>query len=163
MRYAYWIITNELCGRAGPNEEPWSAQELFDAGIRAVLSVNKGDGVVPRDFTKLGMSYKCVPLPINTPPTAKDLKSCLRKLPKAYQFAREQTDSGRPLLVHCRHGNDRTGLFLAYYLARRYAMTAEQAIEEVRSRRAACLSAHGWQRFARELIGQVTPTPVIAE
>ena len=158
MRYAYWLVTNELCARPGPNQEPWNPQELYDSGIRAVLSVNKGDGVVPRELTRLGISYKRVTLPIGTPPGAKDLKTCLRKLPKAYAFALQQIQSGRPVLVHCRHGNDRTGLFLTYYLARRYGLTAQQAISEVRSRRAACLSAHGWMRFAAELVHQITPS-----
>ena len=154
MKFAYWLINNEICARPGPNEEPWDVQDLYAHGIRAVLSVNKGDGVVSRDLTRLGINYKRVSLPVNTPPTAKDLKASLKLLARAYNFAVQQVDDGRPLLVHCRHGNDRTGVFLAYYLSKRHGYSPEGAIEEIRSRRAACLRANGWQRFTLELLRQ---------
>lgn len=160
MKYAYWLINNEICARAGPNEQPWQPQELFGGGIRAVLSVNTGDGVVAGDLTRLGMSYRRVTLPITTPPSTQDFKQCLRKLSRAYDYVLQETQKDRPVLVHCRHGNDRSGLFLAYYLARRYEMSADQAIAELRSRRARCLTAYGWQRFTRDLINQAMPTPV---
>ena len=158
MRHIYWLIRNELCARPGPNEKPWDPKELYDAGIRAVLSVNKADGVEPRELSRFGITHKRVTLPIDTPPGPKALKTCLRKLPSAYKFAQQQITVGRPVLVHCRHGNDRSGLFLAYYLARQYSMSPDQTIAEIRSRRAASLRAYGWERFARELVKQVLIT-----
>lgn len=160
MRHVYWLIPHKLCARPGPNEKPWDPQELHNAGIRAVLSVNGADGVKPRELTRLGINYKRVTLPMAIPPSSRDLRLCQRRLPKAYRFAQKQIDAGRPLLVHCRYGKDRTGLFLAYYLSRQYLMSADQAIDEVRSRNTGCLTAHGWQYLARELIGQVTPAGV---
>ena len=157
MRHTYWLIPNKLCARPGPNEHPWDPQELYNAGIRAVLSVNRAEAVVPKELSRLGITYKRVTLPMATPPGAKDIRVCRRRLPKAYEFAKKQIDAGRPLLVHCRHGKDRTGLFLAYYLSQHYSISADQAIEEVRSRNAGCLTAYGWQNLARELIGQVAP------
>ena len=162
MRHTYWLISNKLCARPGPNEAPWDPQELHNAGVRAVLSVNKADGVVPRELTRLGISYKRVTLPMATPPGVKDMRICQRRLPKAYRFAKEQIDAGRPLLVHCRHGKDRTGLFLAYYLARHYSMSADQAIAQVRARRPSCLRAQGWQQLAQDLIGEATPIKIAA-
>lgn len=156
MKFVYWLINNELCARPGPNTEPWDPQELYDSGIRAVLSVNKGDNVVPRQLRRLGISYKRATLPVSTPPNPKSLRVGLKQLARAYAFAEQQADLGRPLLVHCRYGNDRSGLFLAYYLCLRHKFTPELAIEEVRSRRAACLRAQGWQRFTLELLRQVT-------
>ena len=161
MKFTHWLINDEICARPGPNEEPWDAQELYDNGIRAVLSVNKGDDVVPRELSRLGISYKKVPLPVSTPPGPKSLKTSLKQLPRAFEFAQEQANLRRPVLVHCRHGADRTGLFLAYYLCQRHRLSPEDAIMEVRSRRAICLRAHGWQRFALELLRQ-TSTGVAA-
>lgn len=160
MKFAYWLINNEICARPGPNEIPWNEQALFDGGIRAVLSVNNGDGVDTRELRRLDINYKRIRLPVNTPPDNASLKRCLKLLPKAYAFAAEQADQNRPLLVHCRNGNDRTGVFLAYYLSQRHGYSPEDAINEVRSRRAACLRAHGWQRFTLQLLTQSSPTQV---
>jgi len=104
MRHTYWLIPNKLCARPGPNEAPWDPQELHNAGVRAVLSVNKAEGVVPRELTRLGISYKRVTLPMATPPGEKDRRICQRRLPKAYRFAKEQIGAGRPLLVPDRRG-----------------------------------------------------------
>ena len=128
MKYAYWLIHNEICARPGPTEYPWQPAALAAGGIRAVLSVNKGDGVSVRDLRRHGISYKKITLPVTTPPTDRDMPICLKKLPKAYDFARQQINEGNPVLVHCRHGNDRTGLFLVYYLVRAENMGVGEAI-----------------------------------
>ena len=70
MRHTYWLIPNKLCARASPNEKPWDPQELHNAGIRAILSVNKADGVAPRELGRLGISYKRVTLPMAIPAEA---------------------------------------------------------------------------------------------
>lgn len=162
MKFAYWLVNNEICGRPGPNEEPWDPQELYDGGIRAVLSVNKGDGVARRKLSRLGISYKRTTLRISTPPEQNNLQASIKQLERAYAFAAKQADLGRPLLVHCRYGHDRSGLFLAYYLCVRHNYTPQAAIEEVRSRRAACLRAHGWQRFTLALLREVTNNKQLA-
>ena len=59
---------------------------------------------------------------------------------------------GRAVLVHCSAGNDRTGLFLSYFLVRQAGMAADDAIQRVRAVRPTALSADGWETFARQLL-----------
>ena len=110
MKHIFWLIQDQLCGRSGPNHEPWDAGELQSAGVGAVLSVNSADSVYPDDFSAVDMSYRCIPLAANAPPRDGDLELCVARLPLAYEYASNEIESGNSVLVHCRHGKDRTGI-----------------------------------------------------
>ena len=152
MKHVFWLLENELCGRPGPNHQPWRAQELKDAGIGALLSVNRADSVYADEFEAIGMSCRCIPLASNAPPRTGDLELCLERLPLAYAWAREAIESGRPVLAHCRQGKDRTGLFMAYYLMALYKLSSEEAIARVTAVRPIALTAEGWDKFAIEVL-----------
>lgn len=152
MQHVFWLVDGELCGRPGPNHQPWQASELRQAGVGALLSVNNADSVYADDFAALGMPCRCIPLAANAPPRAGDLELCLQRLPTAYTWARGEIESGRPVLVHCRQGKDRTGLFMAYYLKRRHGLTTDEAIARVKAARPIALTADGWDRFAVEVL-----------
>ena len=79
MQHIFWLIEDRLCGRAGPNYQPWRAQELKQAGVGALLSVNNGDSVYADDFEAFGMSCRCIPLcpAINHFPTDQIEYDCL--------------------------------------------------------------------------------------
>ena len=64
----------------------------------------------------------------------------------------EEIASGNPVLVHCRHGKDRTGLFMAYFLRRQSGLSSEDAIERVKKVRPIALTAQGWDEFALEVL-----------
>ena len=152
MEHLFWLYPGELCGRPGPNHQPWNAATLKAAGVGAVLSVNDGESVYPDDFTRLGMPCRCIPLASNAPPRDGDLELCRDRLPAAYAWAREQIDAKRPVMVHCRQGKDRTGLFMAYYLMARDDLDGASAIARVMALRPIALSATGWDRFAPEVL-----------
>jgi len=152
MQHIFWLVAGELCGRAGPNHQPWQARQLKDAGVGALLSVNHAESVYSDEFAAVGLSCHCFPLASNAPPRAGDLELCLERLPQAYARARAEIEAGRALLVHCRQGKDRTGLFMAYYLKTLYNLESRAAIARVKAVRPIALTADGWDEFAHEVL-----------
>ena len=152
MQHVFWLVPGELCGRPGPNHQPWQPAELKAAGIGAVLSVNDGESVYADDFAAIDLPQRCIPLARNAPPRESDLELCRERLPLAYAWARQHIDRGRPVMVHCRQGKDRTGLFMAYYLLLREGLDSNSAIARVMSVRPIALTATGWDRFAIEVL-----------
>jgi len=152
MKHIFWLIQDQLCGRSGPNHEPWDARELKSAGVGAVLSVNSADSVYADDFAAAGMSHRCIPLAANAPPRDGDLELCLARLPLAYEYALNEIESGNSVLVHCRQGKDRTGLFMAYFLRRQQGISSEDAIDRVKTVRPIAFSAQGWEQFAIDVL-----------
>jgi len=154
MKSTFWIVPEVLAGRAGPDCEPWTLQELYDGGIRAVLNVSEFE---PRwyEFQKTGIEVSWIPFPNDYPATAETEETCLRLLPKAYSFLEEQMNAGRPTLVHCAWGRDRTGLLLAYHLVRTTRMTPAEAIIFVRHRRPKAITALGWEEMVIKILQQL--------
>ena len=152
MKHVFWLIDREICGRPGPNHQPWKPEEFSNAGIGAILSVNNAESVYLDELTAHDISHRCVPLAANAPPEAGELELCLERLPKAYQYARSHVESGRAVMVHCRQGKDRTGLFMAYYLMKRDNLTVDQAIAQVKAVRPIAMSAEGWDQFVPEVL-----------
>jgi protein-tyrosine phosphatase len=148
MQHIFWLLPGAVAGRAGPNLHPWDARELRAGGIGAVLSVNDGAACHPEDFSALGMSYRCIPLSDNAPPRDGDLAHCLDALPQAYDYVRGELQRRRAVLVHCRSGKDRTGLFMCYFLMRESGISVDGAIKAVRRVRPIALSAEGWEGLA---------------
>lgn len=152
MNHLFWLVPGWLAGRPGPDEEPWELQELWHGGIRAVLSVNDGRRCDPAALAQVGIAYACYPLSDWVPPQPGDAEICLRALREGDTFVQAQRAQGRPVLVHCSGGNDRTGLFLSYYLVRHAHLSPQQAIQRVRAMRSTALSAEGWEEFAEEML-----------
>ena len=152
MKHLFWLIPDQLCGRSGPNHEPWEASELQSAGVGAVLSVNNADSVYPDEFSAVDMPYRCIPLAANAPPREGDLELCLDRLPLAYAYALNEIESGHSVLVHCRHGKDRTGLFMAYFLRQQLGMSSKDAVDRVKTVRPIALTAEGWDQFAIDVL-----------
>lgn len=148
MKHVFWLLPGVLAGRSGPNKTPWDAKDLRAGGIGAVLSVNDGAACHAEDFTALGMGYRCIPLSDNAPPRDGDMEHCLIALAEAYDYVRGELDEQRAVLVHCRSGKDRTGLFMCYFLVREFGMSVDDAIAEVQRVRPIALSAEGWQDLA---------------
>lgn len=152
MKHVFWLVENELCGRPGPNREPWQPGELSKSGIGAILSVNQAESVYEDELTPHGISHKCVPLAAAAPPAPGELELCVERLPIAYQFAQQHVKSGKSVLVHCRQGKDRTGLFMAYYLMKRNQLSVDQAISEVKRARPIAMTAEGWDAFVPKVL-----------
>lgn len=152
MRYVFWLVAGELCGRPGPNHQPWNLNEMQDSGIGAILSVNEGDSVHEDELAAANIRHTCIPLAANAPAIAGDLELCLERLPRAYEFARAHVERGSSVLVHCRHGKDRTGLFMAYYLLRRDKLSVEEGIGQVKAVCPIAMTAQGWDEFVPKVL-----------
>jgi protein-tyrosine phosphatase len=152
MRYVFWLRPNVIGGRSGPNLDSWDARDLAEGGVGAILSVNDGELVHADELASAGIDYRCVPLSDAAPPQPGDLEVCAEALPRALSFALEAIERRRRVLVHCRSGKDRTGLFLAYYLCVTEGLRPSQAIAELRRVRPIALSAQGWETFSYEVL-----------
>jgi protein-tyrosine phosphatase len=77
---------------------------------------------------------------------------CLERLEMCYAYARSEIEAGRTLLVHCRHGKDRTGMFMAHYLKMQRSLSTLEAIDQVKAVRPIALTADGWDQLAIEVL-----------
>jgi protein-tyrosine phosphatase len=151
----FWIEAGRLAGRPGPNREPWDVETLYRGGIRAVLSVNDGEQCQAIEFATRGMAYLCAPMPDHVPPRPGDEWSCGVALERASAFIHTHLNAGRPVLVHCSSGKDRTGLVLAHYVMVRDAITPAQALARVRRVRPIALNAEGWEDLALVVLSRL--------
>lgn len=151
MNEIFWLRAGYVAGRSGPNKNPWRVEEFKSAGFAGVLSVNDAEAVHESLIQQQGLVYAHIPLSDNAPPRKGDLALCLKQLPKAVDFIRENKASG-PVLVHCRSGKDRTGLVMAAYLMATEGLSVEQAIEAVFAVRPIAFSAPGWREFAVDVL-----------
>jgi protein-tyrosine phosphatase len=152
MRYVFWLRPGVIGGRSGPNLDVWDARDLAAGGVGAVLSVNDGELVRADELASAGIDYRCVPLSNAAPPQPGDLEICVDALPRALSFALDAIERQRRVLVHCRSGKDRTGLFLSYYLCVTEGLRPSEAIAELKRVRPTALSAEGWETFAYEVL-----------
>ena len=155
MRNVFWLRPGVIGGRTGPNYDTWDPKDLAAGGIGAVLSVNDGELVRPDELAAAGIDYCRVPLSDAAPPQLGDLEICIGALPRALSFVVDSIERHRGVLVHCRSGKDRTGLFLSYYLCVIEGLTPSQAIGELRRVRPIALSAEGWESFSYQVLGEL--------
>ena len=155
VEHVFWLVDGELCGRPGPNHIAWTPQTFVEAGISAVLSVNNAESVDAEELTRHGLDHLCVPLAGHAPPETGELELCLERLPKAFEFVASHVDGGSAVLVHCRHGKDRTGLFMAYYLMQRQGLNVDEAVAYVKRVRSIAMTAEGWGEFVPKVLRAV--------
>lgn len=152
MKHVFWLREGKIAGRSGPNLNPWNPSELAAAGIGAILSVNDGELVHAEDLENAGIEYCCIPLSDSAPPRHGDKAICLDALPRAFEYAIDVIRRGKTLLVHCRSGKDRTGMFMGYFLAEVEGLSTLRSIQEVKRVRPIAFSAEGWNDFAIEVL-----------
>lgn len=152
MDHSFWIHDNLVGGRPGPNLIAWNLSDLKDGGVRAILSVNDGELVHIEDLDVLGIDYLCAPLSEDAPPREGDIEICLESLPAGFDFVTKNREMGRRTLVHCRHGRDRTGMFLAYYIYKQFGVSPEDAVKQLKEIRSDALAADGWDDFTLEVL-----------
>jgi protein-tyrosine phosphatase len=125
----YWVIPGVLAGRPGPDCAPWNVDQLVDAGVGAVVSL---DGPVRvQDLLKAGIRHLPAYQPMFLLHGEEDHKRFLKVMVPILAFIDEQRAGGIATLVHCHYGCDRTGTVLSCYLVARENFTATQAVARV--------------------------------
>ena len=112
-------VTPGLYRSAQPDETSGSA--IAELGIKTVLSLRKRDKDAPLHDTP-GVSFKRYPLH-TWDIEEKDILAVLRIL---------NNPANQPILVHCTHGADRTGLMMASYRMIIQGWSKEAAIAEMK-------------------------------
>jgi protein-tyrosine phosphatase len=125
---------------------------LRDAGFKAILSLNDGEGCDREEFATLRLDHWCVPLPPWEPPESGDEDLCHAALSLAYDFVKVEHQRDHPVLVHCSAGKDRTGLFMALFLMREYGVGIEEPITRVRAVQPRAMTAAGWEALSRRVL-----------
>jgi len=151
MNNIFWIIEKKIAGRAGPDKFPWDMNEIRENGFSSIISVNNGKNCNVEEITLSGLTYACIPLSNNAPPIPGDMEVCLKQLPIAYSFIKNNLKNGS-VMIHCMSGKDRTGLMLAYYLMKEKKISPKEAMAMVIERRSIAFSANGWMEFCLEIL-----------
>lgn len=148
MNALYWILPGLLAGRPGPQTVPWDLAALWEAGFRTIVSLVPVDG---EPIRQAGFRHLLVPLYGGLaflPPTRRRLARWMRPV---VDFIAEEVAAGRPTLVHCRKGNDRTGAVLAAYLACHQGLTPEEAVRRVLEVNPQAMRSLGFKRLVRTI------------
>ncbi|ADN77260.1 dual specificity protein phosphatase [Ferrimonas balearica DSM 9799] len=157
MEHLFWLEPGRIAGRSGPNKDPWTTDELQQAGIRTVLSLNDADGVDASELAEAGICHHHVALPGEIPPRQHDLDTCLLRLPQALARLNASLSQGERVLIHCRSGKDRTGMLMAYLLMVRQGLAPRDAMAKVRQVRPIAFSADGWEALTLSVLERLAP------
>jgi len=144
----YWILPGLLAGRPGPQTVPWDLTALWEAGFRTIVSLVSVDEAPIR---AAGFRHLYVPLDGALAFLPSLRRRLARRMRPVVDFVAEEVAAGRPTLVHCRKGNDRTGAVLAAYLACYQGMTPEEAIRRVLEANPQAMRSLGFKRLVKTI------------
>lgn len=156
MKHVFWIASNRLAGRCGPDYQPWDLLELRAAGFDAILNLSE-TAPAYAEFETAQLEVAWFPLPNTCPADIATEEECQNALPPAHQFLQSQLEAERKVLVHCAWGRDRTGLLLAHHLTCSTGVAPEEAIARVRQVCPKAITAPGWEEMATRLIARLLP------
>jgi protein tyrosine phosphatase (PTP) superfamily phosphohydrolase (DUF442 family) len=129
---------------------------LKKLGINMVVDTHANDTSEERDARALGMQYVAIPWHC---PWPKD-----EVFAKFLRLLRE--NKGKKVFVHCRLGDDRTGMMVAAYRMAAQGWTAEEAMKEMKSfgfTRSHHFICPGLARYEKEFPERFKNNPAFAE
>ena len=144
----YWILPGLLAGRPGPQTVPWDLTALWEAGFRTIVSLVSVDEAPIR---AAGFRHLYVPLDGALAFLPSLRRRLARRMRPVVDFVAEEVAAGRPTLVHCRKGNDRTGAVLAAYLTCYQGLTPEEAIRRVLEANPQAMRSLGFKRLVKTI------------
>lgn len=110
----------------GGQPSPEGFKELSDLGVRTVLSLRTGKRSAEREakiVEELGMKFIHIPVYYLSLPDEETIERVLKLLEDA---------QNQPVYMHCFHGVDRTGFFVALYRMSRLGWSFQEAYEEMK-------------------------------
>jgi hypothetical protein len=144
MRAVYWILPQLLAGRPGPMTISWNLDQLWAGGIRTIVSLVRVEGA---DIRAAGFRHYRASLMgafVFFPALRNRL---LQRMVPVVDYIAGEVAAGRPTLVHCQAGKDRTGAVLAGYLVRYRGLSPVEAIQVVRQANPRAMTAPGFSRL----------------
>ena len=155
MNSVFWIIEGSLCGRPGPSESPWNVNELYDGGIRSIISLDQDD-VDHQAIIDAGIDHVSFALPDSIPPTDEDAMLWQKALPQAFNYIKKwMSDSQGAIMVHCHAGKDRTGVLLGSYLTIVEGLDPKDAFSRLRAARPVAMTSEGYEAFFFDLMYKI--------
>lgn len=100
-------------------------QELVNAGVKVILSLVTTSSDIKKEkklAQQYGLEFLSVPLSGFFSPSKKNISKIMDYLINARR---------KPIFVHCRYGEDRTGLVVGVYRVRQEDWTKEKAYQEM--------------------------------
>ncbi len=142
MSEFYWMIPGWLAGRRKAGLLA-NLEGLWDAGLRTIVSLTRIDGAPIR---AAGFHHYSVPM---TRVAFFDWLRLrlVREMLSVVDLVATELAAGRPTLVHCRAGKDRTGAVLAGYLIRYHGLSSEEAFRRVRQVNPRAMTMLGFDRL----------------
>jgi protein-tyrosine phosphatase len=152
MDQVFWLVDGLLAGRPGPVQAAWDPEELRAGGLETIVSLNNEPD--PAELKVVGLRHHSLPLPPILPVTAPIQDMILAGLESILDTIHTEVSTGRPTLIHCHAGKDRTGLAMTAYLVRYHDLGIDEAIARVRAVRPNAMSALGYESTARRFAEQ---------
>jgi tyrosine-protein phosphatase SIW14 len=125
-------------------------------GINVVVDTHANDESEERDVQKLGMKYVAIPWHCPWPHDEVFAKF----------FKVVHDNKGKKIFVHCRLGDDRTGMMVAAYRMAEEGWTADEAMNEMRSfgfTRSHHFICPSLAKYEREFPERLKNSPVLAD
>jgi protein-tyrosine phosphatase len=138
----YWVIDDELAGRAGPRCVPWDLWELRESGVGGIVSLDAG--VDPDEVAAANIRHLPSYMPMVYLEREEDHLEFLSVLPPIVKFIDELRAAGQATLVHCHYGCDRTGCVLGCYLVAREGLSPLEAYRRIKERNPHAFGASGY-------------------
>jgi hypothetical protein len=146
VKAVYWVAPRLLAGRPGPNESPWDLDEIWAGGVRTIVSLVRVNTTAIR---AAGFRHYQVPLHGGFAFFPLLRRWLVGRMLPVVDFIAAEVAAGRPTLVHCHAGKDRTGAVLAGYLIRYQGLSPDEAFRLMRRVNPRAMTAPGFNRLPR--------------
>jgi protein-tyrosine phosphatase len=125
---------------------PWDLEGIWAGGIRTIVSLVRTNGTAIR-----AAGFRHYQVPLNSGLAIFPLlhRCLVRRMLPVVDFIAAEIAAGRPTLVHCHAGKDRTGAVLTGYLIRHQSLSPDEAFHRVRQVNPRAMTAIGFDRLPR--------------